>query len=150
MIDADGNALIAAANSGEVRNEVVSDSVGSVTNEASEGTKALVRGVTVLAGGLSITADSNTTYTSSSLDAENRVTGDTSAKIDESVVTAGAGGVSVAAADRSTMAAYAEPFQPNIAPADAPAKRLIARVSVINEVLKNTTASIELRTIVAV
>ena len=48
------------------------------------------------------------------------------------------------------MAAYAEPFQPNVTAADAPAKKHDRqRVSVINQVLKNTTASIEQSTIVS-
>ena len=64
VIDADGNASIAAANSGEVRNEVVSNSVGSVTNEASGRHQARWCAASpMLAGGLERHAPlSNTTY----------------------------------------------------------------------------------------
>src|SRR5690606_13958735 len=78
-IDAAGDVTVAAANTGAVVNVVDSSAIGSVTNVAVETTKALVRGVTVAAGGLAVSADSDTTYYATSLDAENRVGGTISA-----------------------------------------------------------------------
>ncbi|WP_395446238.1 LEPR-XLL domain-containing protein (plasmid) [Aminobacter sp. UC22_36] len=140
VINAAGDVAIAARNAGEVRNDIASNSIGSVTNDATETATALVRGVTVVAGGLNVTAESDTIYRASSLDAENRVTGGTTAGIDESAVTAGAGGVTVVAADRSEFEATALPFQPRMTETDAKAKKHIARVSSINEVTKTTAA----------
>ncbi len=72
--------------------------------------------------------------------------GKTSATLDESVVRAGAGGVSISATDTSTVFAYATPFQPaldlNGADPDPTVKKHIARVSVINQIQKDTLAAL--------
>ncbi|MEP6563584.1 MAG: LEPR-XLL domain-containing protein, partial [Mesorhizobium sp.] len=141
-ISAHGDVTVAASSQGEVRNAIVSGALGSVTNVATDATKSLVRGVTVNAGGLATSAVSATTYRSTGLDSENRVTGETSAGIDESVVNAGVGGVSVLAGDYSTFIAIATPFQPRVNPDDTAPSTQVARVSVINMVAKTTAASI--------
>ena len=144
VIDADGKIAIAAANSGQVANTVVSNSVGSVANLAEETTRAKVHGVKVDGLGLSISALSDTLYQASSLDAENEVTGETRAIVAASTLTAGTGGVVVSAIDRSEFEATALPFAPNLNPTSEGLGLVVARVSSINNVNKTTSASIEL------
>ncbi|MGB3645615.1 MAG: LEPR-XLL domain-containing protein, partial [Mesorhizobium sp.] len=141
-IDAQGDVAIGASSTGEVRNAIVSNALGATTNVATDKTAALVRGVTVKAGGLMVSAGSDTTYSATSLDSENRVTGETSATVAESVIDAGAGGVSVLAGDYSTFIAIANPFQPRLDASEPAPSAQVARVSVINMVNKTTSASI--------
>jgi len=106
-----------------------------------------VRGVTIVAGGLTVGAASETSYTARSLDSENIVSGSTAATIDASVITAGAGGLTVTATDASRFIAIALPFQPRLDPGVAYPTIQVARVSIINIVAKSTTATISNSTV---
>ena len=110
VLNATGQVNVSAVSSGDVRNEIISNQMGSATNEATEKTSVLLRGIKVAngtgtnaVGGLVVSALSDTFYSSTSLDSENELFGETSAKIDASEIYAGSGGVSVTATDKSSV-----------------------------------------------
>ncbi|NGP18571.1 LEPR-XLL domain-containing protein [Devosia chinhatensis] len=153
VLSATGHVSVTAKSSGEVLNDIVSNQIGSATNEANETTTALVRGVQIANGvgtspvaSVVIFALSDTAYSARSLDSENELIGATTAKLEASNIYAGSGGLTISASDKSSVLAESIPFMPPLDPngadPDPTIKKFVGRVSNFNEILKDTLASI--------
>jgi len=100
----DGAALNAAALTISARTggEILTESTGV---DFIENAKVSIRNATINVESLNLSAQSSTSYSARGRDAVNRISGDTKAYIDNSMVTAGVGGVTLSAIDTSGVAA---------------------------------------------
>jgi hypothetical protein len=102
---ASGSVTVAARQGGGIVGETVSGLVGSVENTAVDAVSAFLAGASVNAGGVTVSATSSGVYAASGRLASNTVHGSTTARIGDSAVSAGTGGVHVSALNDAQLSA---------------------------------------------